>query len=192
MFEETKAQDGEVPGLRSLRRGALCPCTGVHTPQWEGVPPFLCTPQGTGHQARSGFSYLERPAKAQMFSVRLPSISTRHGGPPGLRGHASHAAGSKETTQVRQGEAKPCPEQPGLRLRTLPPSVLIPGPDRQASAPPPQTTLQAGSPTHTHSAVKLAHGCTGTMTHAYSGCWRMHRRHPDSQDSRADSCSWAS
>ena len=35
------------------------------------------------------------PAKAQMFSVRLPSLSTRHEGPPGPRGQASHAAGTR-------------------------------------------------------------------------------------------------
>lgn len=40
-------------------------------------------------------SYLEMPAKAQMFSVRLPPLSTRHEGPPGPRGQASHAAGTR-------------------------------------------------------------------------------------------------
>lgn len=49
-------------------------------------------------------SYLEMPAKAQMFSVRLPSLSTRHEGPPGPPGHASHAAGTMKTTRGSEGE----------------------------------------------------------------------------------------
>lgn len=39
-----------------------------------------------------------------MFSVRLPSLSTRHEWPPGPRGHASHAVGTVETIQESEGE----------------------------------------------------------------------------------------
>lgn len=49
-------------------------------------------------------SYLEMPVKAQMFSVRLPSLSTRHEGPPGPRGQASHASGTMETIQGSEEE----------------------------------------------------------------------------------------
>lgn len=70
-----------------------------------GSPQSIPRPTPRGRTpARPGPSYLEMPAKAQMFSVRLPSLSTRHEGPPGPRGHASHAAGTVETSQGSEGE----------------------------------------------------------------------------------------
>lgn len=96
--------------LETLARDQERPCTGISTyvtGPWgaEGAHSlFLCSPQGPGRSARPGPSYLEMPAKAQMFSVRLPSLSTRHAGPPGPWGHASHAAGTMETTHKSEGE----------------------------------------------------------------------------------------
>lgn len=98
-------------------------------------------------------SYLEMPAKAQMFSVRLPSLSTRHEGPPGPPGHASHAAGTVETTQESEGEREAVPSPPCAQP-TPPPQVhdLMPPHQASPSSPPPpkDTSTHKCTPTHTH------------------------------------------
>lgn len=99
-----------ISHLRRLRgpkvRGAgeLCLCTEmglVRVPGGGESPPSHPMPT-IELSIRPGQTYapppnLETPAKAQMFSVKLPSLSTRHEEPPGPRGHASHAAGTVET-----------------------------------------------------------------------------------------------
>lgn len=98
---ETLARDQERPALAQ-----------EYAPTWQGpegqrapTAYFSAHPKGLGIPARPGPSYLEMPAKAQMFSVRLPSLSTRLAGPPGPCGHASHAPGTMETVQKSEGEA---------------------------------------------------------------------------------------
>lgn len=92
-----------------------------------------------------------------MFSVRLPSLSTRHEGPPGPRGQASHAAGTRPIrgrevvlsrahsrfTPTGFSTAQAC-------LFTKPPT-LRPACRHRAS---PKTQAHPGNtPTHTHSPV---------------------------------------
>lgn len=108
-------------------------------------------------------SYLEMPAKAQMFSVRLPSLSTRHEGPPGPPGHASHAAGTMETTGGSEGEREavlspPVPSPPHRSMTLcLPPHQASPSwLNRHTSSPAKDTSTHRCTPphTHTHSPVK--------------------------------------
>lgn len=128
----------------------MCPCQGPGGA--HGL--FLCPPQAAGHPP--GPSYLEMPAKVQMFSVRLPSLSTRHEGPPGPRGHASHAAGTVETTDdpsTMEGSEKgqaPCsarltptgPITPCLSLH----QATTPSPGGTHSAPQKYTSTHRHTP----------------------------------------------
>lgn len=122
-------------------------------------------------------SYLEMPAKAQMFSVRLPSLSTRHEGPPGPPGHASHAAGTVETTQESEGEreAVPSPPVPSPRhhrrsmtlcLLTKPP---LPHRPPQKTHPhtsaPPHTLTPTRQLKHIHSCASPRHVDLNTHSH---------------------------
>lgn len=83
------------------------------------------------------------PANAQMFSVRLPSLSTRHEGPPGPRGHASHAAGTMETSRGQRKRPEPSP---------LTPPQQTPHPHARllTKTPPAKTHTHKAHPTHTH------------------------------------------
>ena len=119
---------------------------------------FPCSPQGNGRSARPGPSYLEMPQKAQMFSVRLPSLSTKHEEPLGPRGHFSHAAGTMETTQGSEGvrlSHPPSPAQP------TPPHPTPKGPmtlhlsPHQACPSPPTGTHPALRRTHPHEHPRL-------------------------------------
>ena len=79
-----------------------------------------------------------------MFSVRLPSLSTRHEGPPGPRGHASHAAGTMETSRGQRKRPEPSP---------LTPPQQTPHPHARllTKTPPAKTHPHKAHPTHTHS-----------------------------------------
>lgn len=112
---------------------------------------FLRPPQGAEHP-----SYLEMPAKAQMFSVRLPSLSTRHEGLPGPRGQASHRAGTAETIQGSEEERLSCPLP-----RPAPPPQPRPHHPRAClfTKPPPPGPKTHPHWAHTHS-HPLAHGST--------------------------------
>lgn len=158
----------------------MCPCQGPGGA--HGL--FLCPPQAAGHPP--GPSYLEMPAKAQMFSVRLPSLSTRHEGPPGPRGHASHAAGTVETTDdpstMEGSERGQPPAQPASPPQAPSPHACLftkpPPPAREAHIQPLKIHLHTQAhPMHTHRPVK-AHGTcasprhTALDAHPHTGiCW---------------------
>lgn len=142
---------GEAPGPGPPRPGRLCLCPGRwHTSGPLGNPGSIPLPSPRGCVRTSRVRhppYLEMPAKAQMFSVRLPSLSTRHEGPPGPRGHASHAAGTVETTEgSERGRSRPTATNPIPAMLISSPS--LPRAERSTHGHSPHAPT--GSPAEAH------------------------------------------
>lgn len=121
-----------------------------------------------------------------MFSVRLPSLSTRHEGPPGLRGHASQAAGTMEATQDSEGERLFCPllypahpSPTGPMTPHLPPHQASPSwPKRHIPSPAKDTSPRRHSPLipthqlkHTHRYTLTYASPTHTHLDTHSPTW---------------------
>ena len=86
-----------------------------------------------------------------MFSVRLPSLSTRHEGPPGARGQASHAAGTRAIRGREVALSCTLPYFTPIGFAPPPPSLSL----YQAPALCPICTHRASPKTQAHPGPRL-------------------------------------
>lgn len=125
-------------------------------------------------EARQSSSYLESPAKAQMFSVRLPSVSTRPEGPLDPRGHASHAAGTVEGAY--RSEVLPPILSPSHNHWSPHQAILLVQPPPKSTHPTPKdaSTQAHLSPYH----QRIRHPCSsGIQAQPVSGQYLRYHHH---------------